>query len=65
MEVNMNIEFDSTSMEEINDSIGSNTTLEYLDLSDNRCEFTRMLFVLCCQLLVCYWMTVIHVQVHS
>lgn len=61
----MNIEFDSTSMEEINDSIGSNTTLEYLDLSDNRCEVFLVLFVLRCQLLVCFWMTVIQVQVHS
>ena len=51
MEVNMNIEFDSTSMEEISDSIGSNTTLEYLDLSDNRCEYFIMPFLLCCQLL--------------
>ena len=52
MEVNMGIAFDSTSMEEIGDSIGSNTTLECLDLSDNRYEHFPMLFLLCCQLLI-------------
>ena len=36
VEVNMILEFDKTSMVEISDAITFNSTLEYLDISDNR-----------------------------
>ena len=36
VEVNMILEFDTTCMVEISDTITFNSTLEYLDISDNR-----------------------------